>query len=120
MCEHEKLQRQCDLCFALRDVELLRTRITELKQAYQDAKHEADEHLATITALKAENKRLVEERDCLHNAILWALGCNGDFPQRQDGQGAYWWRHELRRRCGVKIGPPRAANDARAGKEDGQ
>lgn len=27
VCEHEKLQRQCDLCFALRDVELLRARI---------------------------------------------------------------------------------------------
>ena len=35
----------------------------------------------------------------LERAIMWALGENGDFAQRKEGQGAYWWRTELRKRC---------------------
>lgn len=35
----------------------------------------------------------------LENAIKWALGENGEFAARKDGQGAYWWRTELRKRA---------------------
>ena len=35
----------------------------------------------------------------LKNAILWALGELDDFPERKNGEGAYWWRIELRRRA---------------------
>ena len=34
-------------------------------------------------------------------AIKWACGQVGDFPQREEGQGAYWWRPELRKRSGL-------------------
>jgi hypothetical protein len=34
----------------------------------------------------------------IERAIMWALGENGDFAQRKEGQGAYWWRAELRKR----------------------
>jgi hypothetical protein len=34
-------------------------------------------------------------------AVRWALGEVGDFPVRQTGQGAYWWRIELRKRAGL-------------------
>ena len=37
----------------------------------------------------------------LQMAVRWALGEVGDFPMRQEGQGAYWWRTELRRRAGM-------------------
>ena len=35
----------------------------------------------------------------LDAAIKWALGENGDFAQRPEGAGAYWWRTELRKRA---------------------
>jgi hypothetical protein len=28
----------------------------------------------------------------------WLMGANGEFPHREQGEGAYWWRKELRRR----------------------
>ncbi|MFX0132394.1 MAG: hypothetical protein ACFFDN_01985 [Candidatus Hodarchaeota archaeon] len=34
----------------------------------------------------------------LENIIFWALGENGDFPIRKKGEGAYYWRKELRKR----------------------
>lgn len=36
------------------------------------------------------------------DAIEWALGANGDFPDREPGDGAYWWRSELQRRAGLE------------------
>lgn len=42
------------------------------------------------------------ERDALKAAILWALGGEGsNFRTRAEGEGAYWWRTELRRRAGM-------------------
>lgn len=35
-------------------------------------------------------------------AIRWALGEVDDFRPRQDGEGAYWWRKELRRRAALE------------------
>jgi hypothetical protein len=46
----------------------------------------------TIILLQAENQKLLQ-------AILWALGQNGDFAQQQPGQGKYYWRTELRKRA---------------------
>lgn len=37
----------------------------------------------------------------LTEAIRWALGEVDEFPERQDGQGPYWWRAELRRRAAL-------------------
>lgn len=35
------------------------------------------------------------------SAINWALGAD-EFPERQKGQGAYWWRTELAKRAGLQ------------------
>lgn len=41
-----------------------------------------------------------EEIERLRSAIEWALGMGRDgFRPRMDGEGAYWWRTELRRRA---------------------
>lgn len=40
-----------------------------------------------------------EEVERLREAIAWALGEVGDFRHREPGEGAYWWRTELRRRA---------------------
>jgi hypothetical protein len=37
----------------------------------------------------------------LKGAILWALGGGEDFRARAEGEGAYWWRTELRKRSGL-------------------
>lgn len=42
----------------------------------------------------------------LELAIRWALGEMDDFPAREDGQGAYWWRKELRERAGLSVCMP--------------
>jgi hypothetical protein len=51
-------------------------------------------------------KRLVEiaamgmTPENMADAIEWALGMGKDgFAPRQEGQGAYWWRTELRQRA---------------------
>lgn len=66
------------------------------------AAHEANANLLSsshellriATAQQAELTRLRE-------AIFWALGVNGEFPPREDGDGPYWWRMELRKRAGI-------------------
>lgn len=41
-----------------------------------------------------------EEIERLRSAIEWALGMGKDgFRPRMEGEGAYWWRTELRRRA---------------------
>jgi hypothetical protein len=47
-----------------------------------------------------------EECSQLKDAIRWALGETNDFPPREPGQGAFWWRTELRRRSGLTFTPP--------------
>lgn len=39
----------------------------------------------------------------LREAIEWALWERDDFPQRQPGDGEYWWRTELRRRAALAV-----------------
>lgn len=46
----------------------------------------------------AAMKTLRDERDRLARAIVWALGYT-DFRAREQGEGAYWWRTELRLRA---------------------
>ena len=49
-------------------------------------------------APKSELETLRDERDRLARAIVWALGYT-DFRAREQGEGAYWWRTELRLRA---------------------
>jgi hypothetical protein len=37
----------------------------------------------------------------LESAVAWALGENGEFRERREGEGAYWWRKELRERASI-------------------
>lgn len=50
----------------------------------------------------AEIRRRLERLEKCEAAIRWALGEEGDFPTRQTGQGAYWWRTELRNRAALE------------------
>lgn len=44
----------------------------------------------------------VKRIEKLESVIRWALGEEGDFPNRPEGAGLYWWRDELRKRAGLK------------------
>ncbi len=46
---------------------------------------------------------LISRVEALEGAIRWALG-EGDsnFKPREDGQGPYWWRKELRKRAAME------------------
>lgn len=57
---------------------------------------ECSYHMDARKTAGAERDARVRE---LEAAISWALGEIDDFPERQPGQGAYWWRSELRRRA---------------------
>lgn len=50
----------------------------------------------------------------LEAAIRWACGeGDSDFRQRKDGEGAYWWRKELRQRAALPyVAPPVPDGDA--------
>lgn len=58
----------------------------------------ADEHAIACNLLAT-----IDERDRVirkfEEAIAWALGEADDFPHRREGEGAYWWRTELRKRA---------------------
>jgi hypothetical protein len=114
----------CDCCKAnIRELEDERTR-RKLAEAVPDLSSEAirqaraylKEHLgeqcecaffddcihnAVAIALGARDERdaAVAERDALRAAVEWALGEVGEFPPRKPGEGAYYWRTELRRRA---------------------
>lgn len=42
----------------------------------------------------------MERLERLEEAIEWALGYTS-FRPRENGEGAYWWRAELRKRAGI-------------------
>jgi hypothetical protein len=60
-----------------------------------------------MQSMAAELLELYAERDRLLSAIRWALGIDGDFPERQEGQGLFWWRRELLERAGLLYGSNR-------------
>jgi len=37
----------------------------------------------------------------LRNAVKWALGENGEFPERKENEGNFWWRKNLRNIAGL-------------------
>jgi hypothetical protein len=57
---------------------------------------------------------LERENAQMKRAILWALGEGEDFPSREKGQGAYWWRSELRGRAFGVIDLMQALKDSLA------
>jgi hypothetical protein len=83
---------------ALADV--FRDRVDELQQrAWR-----SDQYRSWWLEEKA-TRELAEARvQELEAAVRWALGEEGDFPHRLEGDPAYYWRPELRRRAGVDRG----------------
>ena len=59
-----------------------------------------------VAKLVCDLQKQIEEKDatifCLEDSIKWALGEDSvegqPFRPREDGEGAYWWRNELRLR----------------------
>ena len=91
-----ELKRERDELKATIKVERVTSRIMGIQDATQAYSVET---FATLEAELAEARNLVER---YKSAVSWALGSNGDFAARKEGEGAYWWRRELMRR----IAPP--------------
>lgn len=56
--------------------------------------------------------RLRAENEALRSIILWALGENGDFPDRPERvegkpHPLYWWRTEMRKRLNAAMREPK-------------
>ena len=62
-----------------------------------------------VALASAEDKAKIEQ---LKTAILWADGLGDEFPARQPGEGAYWWRPELKRRAGINPQPEGGKSNA--------
>lgn len=78
---------------------------------------ECGEYLEAVIAIEIDNQNFVyptlrvkgcencmkemRRRRQLREAIEWALGENGEFRQKPEGAGNYWWRKELRQRAGL-------------------
>ena len=60
-----------------------------------------DEQVAAIIAKHFNDDALRLAAERYEAAIRWALGEIDDFPPREEGQGKYWWRTELRRRAAL-------------------
>ena len=56
-------------------------------------------HSPSIIAASAVASQAAQIAE-LKAAIVWALGYT-NFPGREDGQGAFYWRKELRERSGI-------------------
>ncbi len=60
--------------------------------------------LRTALAEKERSELRVElarVREADNEIFLWLLG-HRDFPERQEGDGAYWWRKELRMKLALQ------------------
>jgi hypothetical protein len=58
---------------------------------------------AARAALEAEIATLAQraiDANRYEDAILWALGAEGEFAPQPPTHGRYWWRRELRERAG--------------------
>lgn len=71
--------------------EAAEAKLAEQREMYEVAKENLEDAL--------------ESRDRYEEAIRWALGEGEDFPFRKDGQSAYWWRTELRKRAALPAPP---------------
>ena len=56
-----------------------------------------------LAAEREARERAERELAVAHAAILWALGCNGEWPERKPGDGAFYWRSTLRMRAGITV-----------------
>lgn len=116
---YDKILRR--LATALRTVDAARvewhTRAKEFRLALIATREQRDKFWsqrdtlrATLAERDAELAAAREDTNRLGAAIRWALG-ETDFRERGTGEGAYWWRKELRARAGVL---PKEASDANA------
>jgi hypothetical protein len=61
-----------------------------------------DVALKARAAVDGQIKTSLEREERLLSAINWAQGCgDGEFRERKQGEGAYWWRKELADRAGI-------------------
>lgn len=63
---------------------------------------------ATVCAMNLFSQALSaqqQENERLREALYWALGegPEDDFPSRGGADGAFWWRRDLRHRCGLPV-----------------
>ena len=71
--------------------------LAQIRQRYADTEDCAD---AGFHA-QYDVPILLEVIERQQAALRWALGENGDFRERLQGEGRYWWRTELRARAAL-------------------
>jgi len=105
----ESLKEQIERLTRERD--LPRAAIEQLHAAVKTAQELAATRLQEVERLKRDVRQFKE-------AIYWALGERGDFPDKLPGCGPWYWRTELRKRSGLPVNgrpdnEPRLSQQAR-------
>jgi hypothetical protein len=82
-------------------------RLTEAKQGWDSCIADLRTAAEICREVEVERDNLRQRVQALTEAIEWALGQRGDFRPRGDGEGAHWWRRELRARAAHALTEPR-------------
>jgi hypothetical protein len=69
--------------------------------------------VADLAAKERESSDLSLRLEQMRGAVEWALGERGEFVDRQYGQGAFWWRTELRKRSALSTPPGELVQEVR-------
>jgi len=73
-----------------------KAQMEQLHAAVKTAQELAATRLQEVERLKRDVRQFKE-------AIYWALGERGDFPDKLPGCGPWYWRTELRKRSGLPV-----------------
>lgn len=88
--------------------------VAELRRAILCLRLEVNDRIADDIAAKVEPViTALRQAGKMREALLWAYGMGDDFPDRQPGEGAFWWRSELADRAPFLIEEVIARRNAR-------
>lgn len=82
-----------------RMIDAARAELRALRQERDDARRDLQDERSMAELRSREQRGRIDE---LERAINWAQGCDGDFPARKEGQGAYYWRAGLSSRANMR------------------
>jgi len=93
-----RAEREIALLREQRDTNLAKEveTVEQLHAAVKTAQELAATRLQEVERLKRDVRQFKE-------AIYWALGERGDFPDKLPGCGPWYWRTELRKRSGLPV-----------------
>lgn len=92
-------KRQLALCSAQESKKLREAAEAKVSELEQEVVEVRQRGMDAVEKWSSRAKSAEGQLAALREALAWALGERDEFPERKPGEGAYWWRRELRRRA---------------------